>query len=349
LRILVTGATGLVGANLTRALLEDDCTVRILLRPASDPAALRDLAVERATGDVQDLDSLEAAAAGCETIYHCATPFTYWDGGTDQGQSAVDGVANMVRAAVRVKARRLILTASSVVFGSGHEPAARTERDTPDPAEPVSPYMAAKLRQWSEARRLARRSGLSLIAVCPTVVVGPHDYRLSPSNGVVVNYLNDPLRSTFPGGINVVAAADVARGHILAARRGKPGTSYILGGQNVEWRELHTIIADLAGLPAPRQAAGRAASYLAASAWELWAAFTGTRPAVTRHEARMVGRYYWYDHSAAAGLGYRPRNARTALAEALSWLVTRSYVSGRVRRTLRIGPEVYAARSAWTH
>jgi dihydroflavonol-4-reductase len=205
------------------------------------------------------------------------------------------------------------------------------------------------MRQGTEARRLARRSGLPLIAVCPTMVVGPHAFRLSPSNGILVNYLNDPFRSTFPGGINIVAAADVARGHILAAARGKPGASYLLGGENLEWRALHRTIAELAGLPAPMVTAGRAASYLAASWWELCSALTGKRPAVTRHEARMVGRYYWYDHSAAAGLGYQPRGARMALAVALSWLVTQRHISGAVRRSLRLGPEVFAARSGWTN
>ena len=149
--------------------------------------------------------------------------------------------------------------------------------------------------------------------------------------------------------VNVVAAADVARGHLLAARHGRPGWSYLLGGENLEWRELHTIIADLVGVSAPVVTAGRAASYMAATWWELCAALTGKRPAVTRHEARMVGRYYWYDHSAAAKLGYHPREARSSLAEALSWLVTRPHVSPATRRSLRLRPEVFAARRGWVN
>jgi dihydroflavonol-4-reductase len=347
MKALVTGATGLVGANLTRALLSDGSAVRVLLRPQSDATALEGLGVEPVIGDVQDPASLEPAVTGCQVVYHCATPFAYW-GETDQERLAVDGAANVIRAAGKAKARRMVLTGSSVVFGSGETASVRNERDTPGPDEPVAPYMAAKLRQWREARKLAKRLGLKLISVCPTVVVGPHDHRLSPSNGIIVNYLNDPFRSTFPGGINIVAAADVARGHILAARRGQPGSSYILGGENVEWRQLHSIIAELAGLPAPQLTASRVTSYLAASGWELYALLTGRRPPVTRHEARMVGRYYWYDCSAAAALGYRPRAARVAIAEALGWLVSQRHVSAAVRRTLRIGSEVYAARRVLT-
>jgi dihydroflavonol-4-reductase len=347
MRVLVTGASGLVGASLVRALLKKGHTVRALLRPSSDAAALNPLPLERVHGDVLDASSVGEAVAGCRVVYHCATPFAYWGTTAAEERAAVDGACNVIRAAHAARVRRMVLTGSSVVFGSSASPATRTERDSPAPDEPVSPYVAAKLAQYREARKLARRLGLELVTVCPTVVVGPHDHRLSPSNGLIVNYLGDPFRSTFPGGVNVVAASDVAQGHILAAQRGRPGGSYILGAENLEWRQVHGIIADLAGLPAPLLTATRVSSYLAASGWELYALLTGTRPAVTRHEARMVGRYYWYDHSAAHALGYRPRPARLALAEAVSWLIASRHVSGAVRRSLRVGAEVYAARTTW--
>jgi len=348
MRVLVTGATGLVGANLVRALLQNGRAVRVLLRPDSNTAALDDLPVERAFGDVLDHASVRLATAKCVYVYHCAAPFAYW--GQDMkelGRVAVEGTRNVVRSAREANARRMVLTASSVVFGSGAGPVARDELDKVESAEPVSAYMAAKLAQWGEARRVAKRVGLALVTVCPTITVGPHDHRLSPSNAMIVNYLNDPLRVSFPGGINVVAAADVARGHVLAAERGRPGASYILGGENLEWRELHRTIAQLVGLPEPALMATRVTSYAAATAWELYARITGKRPSVTRDEARMVGRYYWYGHEAAARLGYRPRAARAALTDALSWLIASPHVSAATRRTLRVAADVYAARSGW--
>ena len=70
----------------------------------------------------------------------------------------------------------------------------------------------------------------------------------------------------------------------------------------------------------------------------------GRGPPVTRAEAAMVGRYHWYRHDRAAKLGYSPRPARRALAEAIGWLVTTSHVSRELRGSLTLSREVYAAR-----
>ena len=79
---------------------------------------------------------------------------------------------------------------------------------------------------------LADQLGLDLVAVCPTITVGGPDYRLLPSNAVIVNYLNDPFCFTFPGGCNVVHVEDVARGHVLLAERGERGQRYLVGPDN---------------------------------------------------------------------------------------------------------------------
>ncbi len=346
--VLVTGATGLIGGNLVRELLRHGDRVRVLLRPGSDTGGLAGLPLERVTGDLLDTPSLHAAADGCATIYHCATAFSYW--GVDPMELtkvAVEGSRNVVAAARAKRVERVVLTASSLVFGSSPEPVVRDERARIGPDEPTSPYLAAKLAQWQDARHAARRARVPLVSVCPTVTVGAYDRRLSPSNAMLVNYLSDPFHSTFPGGVNLVSVADVARGHLLAARRGRPGASYILGGENLHWVELHRLIAELLGLPGPALQATRFSSYLAAAGWELYAGLTGRRPPVTRDEARMVGRFYWFSHDLAATLGYRPTGARAALAVALSWLVASPHVSADVRRTLRVGAEVYAGRDAW--
>jgi len=348
MRTLVTGATGLVGANLARALLRQGDAVRVLLRPESTATALDGLPVERVIGDVLTPSTVRTAAADCGVIYHCATAFAYWgDNAHELKRVAVEGCRNVVSAAQAAGVRRVVLTASSIIFGSSEEPRGRDEHDTWTPDEPVSPYFAAKVAQWREFCRAARRARVHLVAVCPTVTVGAHDHRLNPSNAIILNYLNDPLRTTFPGGVNVVAADDVAHGHMLAARLGRPGGCYILGGENLTWSQLHHLIAELAGVPGPVLQATHVSSYLAAAGWELYARVTGRRPPVTRHEARMVGRFYWYHHKRATALGYDPRGARDAVACALSWLVASPHLSAATRRTLRVSDEVYAARSGW--
>lgn len=348
MRALVTGATGGVGANLVRALGAAGHDVRALVRADSDTRAIDGLPIERVTGDVLDPASLRAAADGCELLFHAAAIFSYWGHDADElRRTAVDGTRHALAAAKDAGVRRVVLTSSTVTLGSRtttvpiDEDGAPLAGDTPD-------YFRAKIEQEQVALALADELGVELVIACPSIVVGPHDYRLSPSNGIIVAYWEDLVGTTWPGGINVVHAEDVARGHLLLAERGAPGARYVLGGDNLEWSLVHRTIAELSGLPPPRVMANHTTSYLVSGAMEAFALVTGTRPRSTRAQAQQVGRFYWYSHARAAALGYAPRPARTALAQTIAWMLIKSPHVGRaLRARLRPAREVLAAREAY--
>ena len=179
-----------------------------------------------------------------------------------------------------------------------------------------------------------------MVFVCPGLTVGPNDYRLSPSNGAIVNYLNDPMRSTFRGGCNIVAARDVADGHVIAALHGDDGARYVLGGTNLHWRDVHRLISELCGTFGPALALNNTATYMAAAIAETAARLMGKRPAVTRDEATMACRFYWYSSDAIMQLGYRLTPPEEALAEALAWLIHRAYLYESVLDQLEPDPRV---------
>ncbi len=341
--VLVTGANGLVGANLVRELIKDGQHVRALVRPSSDTRSLEGLDIEYAYGDVLQADTLNEACAGCEMVYHTAAVFTYWGDQAKLEHLAVEGTRNIIDAAHHAGIHRLVMTSSSVVFGSSSRPLVRNEQNQLDDQESAQ-YILTKDAQERSAFDYADRLGIELVAVCPTVSVGPHGYRLGPSNGAIVSYINDQARTTFPGGCNIVSVRDVARGHIIAGNQGAAGERYCLGSENLEWREIHNIIAELSGLPKPYWQANHTVSYLAASAYELGARLKRKEPLTTRTQARMVGRYYWYEHNKIAALGYQPRPARTALAEAIAWLSGSEHISRQLRTSLRLSREVWEAR-----
>lgn len=344
---LVTGANGLIGANLCRALLKDGYEVRAFVRTSSDLSAIKDLSLAIVYGDVLQPETLLPAVAGCDVVFHAASVFSYW-GITDDDleKTAVDGVSNVLIAARTASVKRVVLTSSSVVFGSSNYTAIRSETDAPD--ETSSPaYCLSKLHQERTALKLAADLDLDLVVVNPCMTVGPHDTKLSPSNGIIIAYLSDPFRTTFPGGCNIVSATDVARGHILAAEKGRRGECYLLGSENMEWSLIHRTVGELCGVSGPQFYANHTISFLAATAHEMWAQFSGTRPTTTREQAKMVGQFYWYSHAKAADeLGYAPGPARGALATAIASLVAGKHVSIPLRQTLSLGREVYDARAA---
>ena len=160
----------------------------------------------------------------------------------------------------------------------------------------------------------------------------------------MLRYLLDPWRNTFPGGCNLVSVSDVAAGHLLLAERGQPGQRYLLGGENLTWRSVHALIADLAGIGGPYLETSTTAAYLASVAAEGWAKLMAVRPLSSRDEALTVGRYYWYSHERAADLGYSPGPTRAAIAAALAWLLAGDEIPAWIRSGLHVRDEVRQAR-----
>jgi dihydroflavonol-4-reductase len=141
-----------------------------------------------------------------------------------------------------------------------------------------------------------------------------------------------------------VAAADVGRGHALLLESGEAGTRYLLGGQNLRWRDLHQLVSDLAGVTGPFEEVDVSLAMATASASEWWSRLTGSPAWVTEDETRTIGRYYWYDHSRVATLGYAPMPPRETVAIALSWLLASTHLPRWVREGLRPAPIVRRAR-----
>lgn len=175
MKALVTGANGLIGSNLVRELLTAGYQVRAMVRATSNVSGLAGLEVELVTGDLLVPESLAAAAEGCEVVFHTAAVFAY--GGyaaAELDHIAVDGTKNVLTATTRAGGRRVVLTSSSVIFGSADRPVVRDETFTLDEPDPP-PYILAKTAQDSVAFTYSDTLGLEVVAVCPTIVVGPYD------------------------------------------------------------------------------------------------------------------------------------------------------------------------------
>ncbi len=342
--IIATGASGFIGSHLIRKLLEAGHKVRALVRPTSKLQALRGLDIELVQGDILDADSLEKAFDGCQWCFHVAGIFSYW--GHEKGsliEKATNGMINVMKAAQATSVERIILTSSSVTLGAGRKKQELTETTTETTAR-LLPYAESKRQQEQLAFQLGAGYGLDVRAVCPTLTVGPFDHKLTESNRMIVNYLKDPLKSSWIGGCNIVAVEDVAQAHLLVAEKGRAGEKYLAGSENLEWETVHKYISDLCGIPGPHLKAYHTSAYLAAWTQELWSTITGEAPLSTREQAKMVGEYYWYDSAKLKQLGYSPMPSRQALARAISWLVGSKHLPSSVRSTLHLSKEIHETR-----
>ena len=348
MRIAVTGATGMVGGQVAAAALAAGHDVRAITRPGPDHRRTQvQVGVHRVpatTAALTDPAALRAAMKGCDAVVHCAAVYAFGAArAAEVDQVNTDGTRAVLEAAAAAGVARAVVTSSSVTRGSSLLPRARSEHDQLG-SEPAPAYYASKVAQEEIALETGRRLDLEVVLALHTVVLGVPFTRLAPSNAIVLRYLLDPTRSTFPGGCNVVDARDVGVGHLGLLEHGAAGERYLLGGEDVSWRMLHTLVSDLAGLPGPFAEMDAGSAWAVSAATEWWAQLRDATPLTTREEASTVGRFYWYTSAKAQGLGYAARPARASVAAALAWLAVSPDLPRWAREGLRLHPEVRSAR-----
>ncbi len=344
-RVLVTGANGQIGCNLVRQLRADDHQVVAMVREGADLRGIESLGLELRRGDVLDAQAVAAAVEGAEVVAHLAAVYDMRARDPEAVMKpAVEGVRNVLAAAKQHGVRRLVHISSAAAVGMSKTPdQVRTEADWNDDATVA--YYHAKTVSERRAWELAEELGVSLVVLCPSMVLGPYDFRVTPSTQFV-RALVDGSGMTGRGSLNVVDVRDVAVAISRAVDRGPAGERYITGGDTVSQQELGAMVGELTGnkpthLPAPRFAA-IATVALMSSVQRL----LGKEPVATVDEARLfVDRYCPYDSSKARqALDWHARPAREAIDAAIRWMVFAGQLPAALLERLR---ERFPPDPAW--
>ena len=330
---LVTGATGFVGANVVRELLRERATVRVLARPHGDRRAIDGLAVEICEGDLVDPASIRRAVQGAGTVYHVAADYRLWARRPEEIYRAnVEGTRAVLAAAGDAGVKRVVYTSSVGALGIPKDGTPGTETTPVTLADMVGPYKASKFLAEQVAIGFALK-GLPVVIVNPSTPIGPWDIKPTPTGQMVVDFLSGRMFATVDTGLNIVHVRDVARGHLLAAERGRVGEKYILGNANFTLTEIGRLLSEIAGSRAPRARIPYAVAWLAAGCMEVAARVTGTTPRVPLTAVRMARkRMFFSSAKAVRELGLPQTDVRMALTEATEWFIEHGYVT-RVRKT----------------
>ncbi|MGQ9568219.1 MAG: NAD-dependent epimerase/dehydratase family protein [Anaerolineae bacterium] len=256
MRVFVTGATGFVGGNLVRALVDQGAEVVALSRTGKPSPYLEGLPVEWVRGDLADEGCpLEQFMRGCRWVFHVAALYS-----TDPARAAdlyevnVGGTKRVMAAAWRAGVERVVHTSTIGTIGrraDGRPP----DEDVPfNLWETASPYAKSKYLGEVAALEWAAR-GLPVVVVNPCAPVGPGDSKPTSTGRRILDFLHGRMPSYLEGGINFLSVRDVAQGHILAARYGAPGQRYILGhlDGNLRREEFLCLLAKVSGQPIPRE------------------------------------------------------------------------------------------------
>lgn len=232
---LVTGADGLLGNNLVRELIFQGYKVRVLLLSNIHAKGLDDLQVSKFFADIsKEYAQIDEAIKGCEVVFHCAA-ITDLNANFELIQRVnVTGTENIIKSCIKNKIKRLIYVGSASSFEFGSEASPGDEKGAFAKEYKGNLYMESKHQAMELVQAYIRNQELDAIVVAPTFMLGDYDTR--PSSGELLQkHMKNNLRFTAPGGRNFVHVRDVAKGMILAHKKGKTGEVYILGGTNLSY------------------------------------------------------------------------------------------------------------------
>jgi dihydroflavonol-4-reductase len=300
--------------------------VRCLVREGSTLRRLEGVDATLLPGDLLDPASLERAADGCRSLFHCAADYRLWAAAPDDIlRTNVEGTRNVLRAAEAAGIARVVHTSSVGALAGGTRNAPADESAEVDEDALVGPYKRSKYLAEREAAGFAER-GLDVVIVNPSTPVGEGDVKPTPTGRVIVDFLRGRMPAYVDTGLNVIDVRDVAEGHVLAALHGRTGERYILGHRNLSLRELLTALAGVAGRGAPRVRLPHWIPLVAAHAAEAWAGMTGGEPALSLAAVRMARQPMYFDAGKAVReLGLPQSPIEPALERAVEWFRAQGY------------------------
>jgi NAD+-dependent farnesol dehydrogenase len=302
-QVLVTGGTGYLGRSVVNALSARGHHVVLFARTAS----ASNLPGQPVDGDIRDGNAVHAAAAGCHAIVHLAALVSIWrKRARDFDDINVNGLRTVLAAAKTAGVRKVLYTSSFLAL----PPAGSRE-----PLQ-ANDYQRTKVIAEQIAIR-AEEAGTPIIRLYPGVIYGPGEFT---EGNLVGRMVRDHLHRKLPGVIgprrkwSYAYVEDVARGYVEALERGRIGSHYQLGGENVPQIRIFEIVRELTGRSLPWTIPYVAAELIGAFE-EGRARLTGSTPLLTRRTVDIFRQDWTLDSSdAVRDLDYRI----TPLAEGIA-------------------------------
>lgn len=323
---LVLGATGFVGSAVMRELLKDGNEVKVVLRKNSNTSNIDPYDVERVFADMTDTDSMKKALAGCDTLYITAAYFAHWTPTPRKLYEVnVGGTKATLQAALEMGTEKVVYTSTNNTIGAHGAPPVDENEDF-NQWDIDDDYSKSKYLAEVEAYKYGAR-GVPIVIVNPTFVIGTHDIRPTPSGRMIIDVASGKEDLYMDARTNIIDVDDVARGEILAAQKGRIGERYILGNTNVNIPEFYSLIAEIAGVKAPRIKVPYPLALLAGHIFTTQAAITGKQPFVTAGEVKIGHRGEWYDCSKAFNeLGMPRTPLPETIKKAITWFRENGYL-----------------------
>lgn len=320
-RIILTGANGHLGSTLIHMLQKSHTEVYGLVLPSEDCADHDN--IHYVKGDIRNPRTLRPLFEGAESrelyVIHTAGIIDISEKGNPAIYDVnVKGTENMIALSKEYGVKRMLYVSSVHAIAEPEQDMVISETADFSPDTVTGIYARTKAAA-THAILEAGKSGLDVVVVHPSGIIGPND----PSGNHLVQMITDYLRGALPacvkGGYDFVDVRDVAKGCLLALTRGKCGSCYILSNRHYEIREVLEMVR--------KESKGKKLAVLpiwlakaAAPVMEWYAKHKHERPLYTRYSLYTLTSNDRFSHDkATCELGYRPRDLKETIRDTVHW------------------------------
>ena len=274
-------------------------------------------------GDLRQVQGLRTALSGCDALVHVAADYRLWVRDPEAMHAAnVVGTRELLRLARDVGVGRVVYTSSVATMGFKRDGTIVDEDSPVSLADMIGHYKRSKFLAEQEAIAAAK-GGQHVMILNPTTPIGAGDVKPTPTGQIVVDFLNRKFPAYVDTGLNLVDVVEVARMHVAALDRGRPGERYILGGENLTLKQILDRMSAITGLPSPTMKVPHAVAMAFAFFDEnITGRLRGKEPRATVEAVRM-GKKMMFASSAKAEreLGFQILPVYGALRAAIGWFV----------------------------
>ena len=252
-RVVVTGASGHIGFHVASQLLDLGYPVTLIIRKENQHILyLKQRGASVVIANLIKPESFENVLENTDVLFHLAAENTT---STSDEQKVLENTFDLAKhvldTAIKKNVKTIIYTSSVVVLGRSSNPDILiTENDSTKILE--SPYVKGKFLAEQYCDTVIKEKAVDIRRVYPSWVVGNNDIRLTPPHKVIKDYLKKGQSFYFNGGISVASVEEVAKAHINAWLLGKPNEKYVLGGNNISFKEFYAVLAQHSGFKNPK-------------------------------------------------------------------------------------------------
>ena len=324
MRILVTGADGMLGNNLVRLLLIQGHVISVLIHPSSSSLTLEGLKIKKYFGDILKPETLTTAVAENEVIIHAAASTSVWPTRSEKVRRInIEGTQNVINAALRYNIERFVYVGSASSVNNNGNPSGKY-------AFPFAKYQLDYIDSKFEALKLVleavKTRRLPALAILPTFMIGPYD-ALVGSGRIVLNLANKKVKFIPNGGKNFIHVNDVASAIANSLTLGEIGRYYLACNENLTFHEFFNKAAKIMNQHEPRILVPDLLVKLIGLGGSIYGKVFRREPILTYSTARIAcDKHFVLNSTAVTELNMPQTSIEIAIQDCYDWFEKNGYV-----------------------